>query len=513
MVFSQTSHKTQSILKVVDIDRLKANKEQLTNGQIGVIAGGNSELMPTPSTAAASFSEEFLKLEPAYDNAMFRESDCEFFQDLVQWCSDPVKDEPVRTIDSNKVIEERAHNNDILHTPFSPQGWETIDAKSPEASTGMYCSTPNDPLSPIMDEFGQYTKPLTPQVLADTNTLQFQEEFLDFNNMPVVFGDLVSEKPVDMNPVQNAGLVGWDHTHNMNTQFTNTQDTLPFEEDSKFVSVIPRELESNDVIITEVIFGPNMGMSKGQEVGTTRGEQRQGLTVNIPARGTGWPADLISTPDVVNCVEQLEKDNPPLLPLLTTNEWPAEDTDVIANEVVTNQSPPVDYEPITPKSESQAESENEERYTRRKRRYDSEVSDETYTPYQETTIRRKYTRRKPNVPIEDMIKELEGSQPLKKAKRGRPPKRRVSTVSSICSVDENSSSVSTHETNYRKLRDKNNEASKRSRMNRKLKELQMEQLALELEEKNKKLQIKADILEDMTKRLKDALMMAILQNK
>ncbi|CAH2981719.1 unnamed protein product [Chilo suppressalis] len=513
MVFSQTSHKTQSILKVVDIDCLKSNKEQETNGETGVIAGGILEVIPSLSTPATSFSEEFLKLEPTYDSTMFHDSDCEFFQDLVQWCSDPAKEEPVQTIDSTKVTEERAHNNDILHTPFSPQGWEAIDPKSPTAPAGAYIS-PEDSLSPGLVGIGQYTKPLTPQGLCNTNTMQYQEEFLDFNNMPVVFGDLESEKPVGLDPAQAAGLFGWEqHTYNTNdtnTHLVNTQ--MPFEEDSKLVSVIPRELESNDVIITEVIFGPSPAQAR--DVKVAGGKQRQGLTVNIPARTFGWPTDLISTPDVVNCVEQLETDNLPLLPMLTTDEWPVEDTETVSGEVEVKKSPPpVDYEPITPKSESQAESENEEPYTRRKRRYDSEVSDETYTPYQETTPRRKYTRRKPNIPIVDMIKELEGSQPLKKAKRGRPPKRRDSNVSSICSIDENSSIASTHETNYRKLRDKNNEASKRSRMNRKLKELQMEQQALDLEEKNKKLQIKADILEDMTKRLKDALMTAILHKQ
>lgn len=175
---------------------------------------------------------------------------------------------------------------------------------------------------------------------------------------------------------------------------------------------------------------------------------------------------------------------------------------------------PADYEPITPKSESHLESDQDEvksHSSKRRRNDDSEYSDETYTPHTEQTTPRKYKRRKPNIPIKDMIIALEGSQQLTKARRGRPPKRRESTVSSVCSVDENSSCMSNQEGKYRELRDKNNEASKRSRMNRKLKELQMEQLADDLEERNKKLKVKADILEDMTKRLKDALMTAILQ--
>lgn len=172
-------------------------------------------------------------------------------------------------------------------------------------------------------------------------------------------------------------------------------------------------------------------------------------------------------------------------------------------------SPKVDYEPITPKSESHLESDNEDSKSsiKKRRRQSSEDSDETYTPYSEQPAR-KYKRRKPSVPYKDLVLALQ-NQP--KARRGRPPKRRESTVSSVCSVDDNSSSTSTQEFKYRELRDKNNEASKRSRMNRKLKEQEMELLAVELEEKNKKLKVQADILEEMTKKLKNELMSAILK--
>lgn len=178
-------------------------------------------------------------------------------------------------------------------------------------------------------------------------------------------------------------------------------------------------------------------------------------------------------------------------------------------------SPPMDYEPITPKSESHndVESDNDDSksYSSKKRR-DSEDSDTTYVPYTEHSPRR-YRKRKPSIPIKDMIRALEGSQQLKPTRRGRPPKRRESAVSSVCSVDETSSSASTHELRYRELRDKNNEASKRSRMNRKLKELQMEQLAIELEEKNKKLRVRAEILEEMTKKIRADFMAAVSQNR
>lgn len=180
--------------------------------------------------------------------------------------------------------------------------------------------------------------------------------------------------------------------------------------------------------------------------------------------------------------------------------------------IVQPTAPYTAYSPMTPKTESHVDSDDEAAYLssrRPRRRRVSEDSDESYKPEIEQPRRK---RKKPNIKaLKQKISELEGSQSQTPVRRGRPPKRRDSTVSSVYSIDDHNFSPSNTEMKYRELRDKNNEASKRSRMNRKLKELQMEQLAVELEEKNKKLKVKADILEEMTKRLKDALMTAILQ--
>lgn len=72
-------------------------------------------------------------------------------------------------------------------------------------------------------------------------------------------------------------------------------------------------------------------------------------------------------------------------------------------------------------------------------------------------------------------------------KRGRPPKRHVS-VSSDCSRDGEAA-------RYRELRDKNNEASRRSRLKRKMKEMSLEKEAEQLEEKNLKLKTQVSELE------------------
>lgn len=47
--------------------------------------------------------QEFLKLEPEQFETMYQSSDCEFFQDLGLWCSDPAKEEQVLTIGKYQV--------------------------------------------------------------------------------------------------------------------------------------------------------------------------------------------------------------------------------------------------------------------------------------------------------------------------------------------------------------------------------------------------------------------------
>lgn len=514
MVFSQTSHKTQSVLKVVEIDRLKAEKSQQVHGSTGLASDEGAGTMPTSPMPTTSFSEGYLKEEPLFENAMFHDTDCEFFQDLVQWCSAPAKEEQAQTIDPPKKNEDRACNNDTLHTPLSPQGWDVFDVNS-SYQTGFYNTKPVDPLSPSIEGYTQFNQFFTHQ---QPDKVTFQEQFLDISKLPVVLGDLTPGS-VPENPWLGTKPTEVTNTYDTNCNKMYTHNTLPFIDqddsfDSKFISVTPREVESsnNNFIISEYIIHDDQTNKRDlQELGVQK--QGSGLSVDVGAHPPAWPTDTISTPEVLSYVEQLEKEKCSHT-ALKSNPWtiqePGPDLDSSCSK--TNISSPAEYEPITPKSESHAESESDDikSHLTKRRHENSEDSDETYTPYTEQT-NRKYKRRKPSVPIKDMILALEGSQQLTKARRGRPPKRRESTVSSVCSVDENSSSMSNHENKYRELRDKNNEASKRSRMNRKLKELQMEQLADELEERNKKLKVKAEILEEMTKKLKDALMTAILQ--
>ncbi|CAF4820469.1 unnamed protein product [Pieris macdunnoughi] len=514
MVFSQTSHKTRSLLKVIEIDRLKSGKNLKVHRPYGVVTDLRTETAlsspttvstpTTPSTPSTpttpllttSYSEEFLKPEPVYQSTM-QDLDAEFFQDLIQWCDDtPTEQAVVQSIDPTKTTDTRAHTTDTQHTQFPPLVWDVIDNNSPIAQSSSYNPTPPSfPDSPVGNGMAAFnTDFFGSPTFMDEERLPFQEQFLDIDKLPVVIGDLASETVADSNPWVTMEPV-WHNTYDYMKPHTDIH-TMPFidQEDSldmKMMSVIPREVE-NDVVISEYIL--------------SEAPPRPSLALDVAARP--WTHDVISTPEVLTYVEQLEKEKCP--PVCSAPISPSQYSSSPAPSCAKlENSPSAEYEPITPKSEPPLDSEEDNKSrTSKRQRLDSEESDESYTPYEQPT--RRYKRRKPSIPIKDMIRALEGSQQLTKARRGRPPKRRESTISN---VSENSSSVSTHEIKYRELRDKNNEASKRSRMNRKLKELQMEQLAGELEERNKKLRVRADLLEDMTKKLREAFMAAVAKSK
>ncbi|PNF29168.1 hypothetical protein B7P43_G11861 [Cryptotermes secundus] len=66
---------------------------------------------------------------------------------------------------------------------------------------------------------------------------------------------------------------------------------------------------------------------------------------------------------------------------------------------------------------------------------------------------------------------------------------------------------------YRELRDRNNEASRKSRKNRKAREGEMKELATKLEEENESLKISVDELEELVKKLREALLEAVVKMK
>jgi hypothetical protein len=66
---------------------------------------------------------------------------------------------------------------------------------------------------------------------------------------------------------------------------------------------------------------------------------------------------------------------------------------------------------------------------------------------------------------------------------------------------------------YRELRDKNNEASRKSRQNRKAREIEMKEYAAELARDNQTLKIKADEMDRLVKKLREALLEAVVKTK
>lgn len=99
--------------------------------------------------------------------------------------------------------------------------------------------------------------------------------------------------------------------------------------------------------------------------------------------------------------------------------------------------------------------------------------------------------------ISDSDSDIEIERKVKTKPRGRPPKR-TGSISSDCSKDSDASK-------YRELRDKNNEASRRSRLKRKLKEQELEGEADELYSKNIKLKAQVEELEKLVTKFREDL--------
>jgi hypothetical protein len=138
----------------------------------------------------------------------------------------------------------------------------------------------------------------------------------------------------------------------------------------------------------------------------------------------------------------------------------------------------------------------------------------------------------PGKEIGSELKEL----PLAKRTRGRPASKASPSTSEVknethttnrpprrksCAVDEPWISLSKRtkltsgesRDRYRELRDKNNEASRKSRQNRKTRDYEMKEYAVTLARDNQTLKIKADEMERLVKKLRQALLEAVVKTK
>lgn len=168
-------------------------------------------------------------------------------------------------------------------------------------------------LSPT-EKFGQYDINMLNFLDDDKdNNNQNQETFLDISSLPLVLGDLASERVTDMSSCQVAEPVEWPITTNTqyNIIYTNTpHNTTPFinSEDSldlKFGSVMPGEVEVINLDGSEFI--PNKEPDFGAMQTSTPLKRSGGLSVDVSARAPAWAGE-ISTPAILNDVISLEKE-------------------------------------------------------------------------------------------------------------------------------------------------------------------------------------------------------------
>lgn len=152
----------------------------------------------------------------------------------------------------------------------------------------------------------------------------------------------------------------------------------------------------------------------------------------------------------------------------------------------------------TPQSSSNSNASNQIHLIKKQRKRKCS-DDEEYLPPSE----KKHPKTSKSVYIDSSDDEEE---PVSKVvRRGRPPKRNVS----ISSDDYGD----TPEAKYRELRDKNNEASRKSRLKRKIKEMEYGKEADDLERENQKLRVQVEELEKTVTSFRNNLMLLLLNKK
>lgn len=182
--------------------------------------------------------------------------------------------------------------------------------------------------------------------------------------------------------------------------------------------------------------------------------------------------EIIDTPDVINTILACRAEDFDLMAYInddTVDTVISTDVpDVIKKEITSTLSKKPQKRPYTPMSTNSNDSSDSMPVLKKQK---------PSTSYENTTV-----------PV---------------ARRGRPPKSRTNSISS----DDTDSSK------YRELRDKNNEASRRSRINRKLREASMETEALQLERENIRLTAQVKELDQLVSRMRDALLTTVIKSK
>ncbi|KAI4503907.1 hypothetical protein M0802_001310 [Mischocyttarus mexicanus] len=154
---------------------------------------------------------------------------------------------------------------------------------------------------------------------------------------------------------------------------------------------------------------------------------------------------------------------------------------------------------VSHNTEKAAETDMEVDKVRRKTRSTSTITSSSSDTFRATTSRRSERTRT----------IINSNKVEKKYSNAKREKRKLSIEDSSSSSD--SRTVDTF--NYRESREKNNEASRKSRMNKKAKETEMAERALELERDNKVLKMKVDELEKLVISMRSALLQSALKKE
>ena len=154
-----------------------------------------------------------------------------------------------------------------------------------------------------------------------------------------------------------------------------------------------------------------------------------------------------------------------------------------------------------------------------------EVKSEPLSPPKREEERRPPGKRRSTASSDDFVYESESNSdestdwsPSNYKRKGKMGKKKGQKLRGTkkprkMSIDSDADSIISGSDRYRELRDRNNEASRKSRLNRKQKEVEMIHLAVDLEKENRELKTKADSLEKLVKKLREALMNIVLTKK
>ncbi|XP_018562436.1 uncharacterized protein LOC108904393 [Anoplophora glabripennis] len=331
-------------------------------------------------------------------------------------------------------------------------------------------------------------------IITDNN--QFKDLYLNTGkvqqngNINSDVGNILQN--ADINVFSPQSETGSAYSCQISPILENTNTTVYNVDDNSALSVnrLSRISSANDM------FRPfNSGLETPEDSNSSAShdsiKRPSHLSLNVNLKST--TESNLTTPSIIEEVVDLENANFNILDLVTNEDITFVNAEDIFtnNSVVSAISTNVNTSTIKHKHIKQIIPQKRPR----KRRIYTDDDEDYVPPSKKNIVQRK------KIIKEDSDSELDSDVDVAyktKAKtRGRPPKR-TESVSSDCSKDSDASK-------YRELRDKNNEASRKSRLKRKIKELELEKEAEGLICKNIKLKAQVEELEKMVTNFRDNL--------